>query len=72
MRRTWTIIAVRDVFSSLKWYQALLGLTQSTPEHDYFGQVLDADVRFPPRPPATAPRTRAAGPQISERIFSSV
>ena len=43
MRRTWTIIAVRDVFSSLKWYQALLGLTQSTPEHDYFGQVLDAD-----------------------------
>ena len=43
MRRTWTIIAVRDVFSSLKWYQALLGLTPSTPEHDYFGQVLDAD-----------------------------
>ena len=43
MRRTWTIIAVQDVFSSLKWYQALLGLTPSTPEHDYFGQVLDAD-----------------------------
>ena len=43
MRRTWTIIAVRDVLSSLKWYQALLGLTPSTPEHDYFGQVLDAD-----------------------------
>jgi catechol 2,3-dioxygenase-like lactoylglutathione lyase family enzyme len=43
MRRTWTIIAVRDVFSSLKWYQALLGLTPSTLEHDYFGQVLDAD-----------------------------
>ena len=43
MRRTWTIIAVRDVFSSLKWYQALLGLTSSPPAHDYFGQVLDAD-----------------------------
>jgi catechol 2,3-dioxygenase-like lactoylglutathione lyase family enzyme len=43
MRRTWTIIGVRDVSSSLKWYQALLGLTPSTPEHDYFGQVLDAD-----------------------------
>ena len=43
MRRTWTIIAVRNVFSSLKWYQALLGLTPSIPEHDYFGQVLDAD-----------------------------
>jgi catechol 2,3-dioxygenase-like lactoylglutathione lyase family enzyme len=43
VRRTWTIIAVRDVSSSLKWYQALLGLTPSTPEHDYFGQVLDAD-----------------------------
>ena len=43
MRRTWTIIAVRDVSSSLKWYQALLGITPSPPEHDYFGQVLDAD-----------------------------
>ena len=27
MKRAWTIIAVRDVFNSLKWYQALLGLT---------------------------------------------
>ncbi|MEO8215747.1 MAG: VOC family protein [Acidobacteriota bacterium] len=43
MRRTWTIIAVRDVFASMKWYQALLGLTPKAPEHDYFGQVLDAD-----------------------------
>jgi catechol 2,3-dioxygenase-like lactoylglutathione lyase family enzyme len=43
MRHTWTIIAVRDVFSSLKWYQALLGLTASPPEHDYFGQVRDSD-----------------------------
>lgn len=43
MRRTWTIIAVRDVFTSLAWYQALLGLTPSAPAHDYFGQVLDDD-----------------------------
>ena len=43
MKRTWTIIAVRDVLVSLKWYQALLGLTQTPPAHDYFGQVLDAD-----------------------------
>jgi catechol 2,3-dioxygenase-like lactoylglutathione lyase family enzyme len=43
MRRTWTIVAVRDVFSSLEWYQVLLGLTASPPEHDYFGQVRDSD-----------------------------
>jgi catechol 2,3-dioxygenase-like lactoylglutathione lyase family enzyme len=43
MRRTWTIIAVRDVSKSLMWYQALLGLTPSAPEHDYFGQVRDTD-----------------------------
>jgi catechol 2,3-dioxygenase-like lactoylglutathione lyase family enzyme len=43
MRRTWTIIAVRDVSSSLRWYQALLGLLPTAPGHDYFGQVLDAD-----------------------------
>jgi hypothetical protein len=43
VRRTWTIIAVRDVYSSLRWYQAFLGLTLSPPEHDYFGQVRDSD-----------------------------
>ncbi len=43
MKRMWPIIAVRDVPSSLKWYQTLLGLTPSVSEHDYFGQVLDAD-----------------------------
>jgi hypothetical protein len=25
MKRTWTIIGVRDVSSSLKWYQSLFG-----------------------------------------------
>ena len=43
MRRTWTIIGVDDVPASFKWYQSLLGLPESAPAHDYFGQVLDAD-----------------------------
>lgn len=43
MRRMWPVIAVQDVPTSLKWYQTLLGLIPSAPEHEYFGQVLDAD-----------------------------
>ena len=43
MRRTWTIIGVADVARSQRWYQALLGLPQTAPAHDHFGQVLDAD-----------------------------
>lgn len=43
MRRMWTTIGVRDVSISLKWYQALLGLAPSAPDHDYYSQVLDAD-----------------------------
>lgn len=43
MKRTWTIIGVRDVARSFKWYQSLLGLPESAPGHDYFGQILDAD-----------------------------
>jgi len=43
MKRTWTIIGVRDVASSFKWYQSLLGLTETSPAHDYFGQLLDSD-----------------------------
>jgi catechol 2,3-dioxygenase-like lactoylglutathione lyase family enzyme len=43
MRRTWTIIGVGDVPRSFKWYQSLLCLPESTPAHDYFGQVLDSD-----------------------------
>jgi catechol 2,3-dioxygenase-like lactoylglutathione lyase family enzyme len=43
MRRTWTIIGVADVARSLRWYQALLGLPETPPAHDHFGQVLDAD-----------------------------
>src|SRR5262245_44044673 len=43
MKRTWTIIGVRDVRFSLKWYQSLFGQPQTPPAHDYFGQVLDSD-----------------------------
>jgi catechol 2,3-dioxygenase-like lactoylglutathione lyase family enzyme len=43
MKRTWTIIGVRDVPSSFKWYQSLFGQPEAAPGHDYFGQILDAD-----------------------------
>lgn len=43
MRRTWTIIGVADVARTLAWYQFLLGVAQTPPEHTYWAQVLDAD-----------------------------
>ncbi len=43
MKRTWTIIGVRDVPLSFKWYQSLFGQPQTAPGHDYFGQILDSD-----------------------------
>ena len=43
MKRTWPIIAVRDVPASFRWYATLLGTGQTAPAHDYFGQILDAD-----------------------------
>ena len=43
MKRTWTIIGVADVPQSFKWYQSLLGLAETAPAHDYFGQIVDAD-----------------------------
>ena len=43
MKRTWTIIGVRDVARSFEWYQSLLGLPPATPAHSYFGQILDTD-----------------------------
>jgi catechol 2,3-dioxygenase-like lactoylglutathione lyase family enzyme len=43
MKRTWTIIGVRDVSSSLEWYQSLFGQPITPPAHDYFGQILDSD-----------------------------
>ncbi len=43
MKRNWTIIGVRDVPRSFRWYQALLGLALTAPEHEDFGQILDTD-----------------------------
>ena len=43
MKRTWTIIGVRDVAASHQWYQTLFGQTQTAPAHDDFGMVLDDD-----------------------------
>jgi hypothetical protein len=43
MKRTWTIIGVADVPQSFKWYQSLLGLPETAPAHDDFGQILDSD-----------------------------
>jgi len=43
MKRTWTIIGVSDVPSSLKWYQSLFGQPEAPPHHTYFGQILDSD-----------------------------
>jgi catechol 2,3-dioxygenase-like lactoylglutathione lyase family enzyme len=43
MKRTWTIIGVRDVPGSFKWYQSLFGQRETPPDHDYFGQIVDLD-----------------------------
>jgi catechol 2,3-dioxygenase-like lactoylglutathione lyase family enzyme len=43
MKRTWTIIGVRDVPASFKWYQSLFGQPATHPAHDDFGQILDSD-----------------------------
>lgn len=43
MKRTWTIIGVRDVPISMNWYQRLLGQVEKPPAHSYFGQILDSD-----------------------------
>lgn len=43
MKRTWTIIGVRDVAASLAWYQTLFAQPPTAPAHDDFGQILDED-----------------------------
>jgi catechol 2,3-dioxygenase-like lactoylglutathione lyase family enzyme len=43
MKRTWTIIGVKDVAASFKWYQSLFGQPAASPGHDDFGQILDTD-----------------------------
>jgi catechol 2,3-dioxygenase-like lactoylglutathione lyase family enzyme len=43
MKRIWTIIGVRDVPRSFKWYQSLFGQSETAPRHDDFGQIRDSD-----------------------------
>ena len=43
MKRTWTIIGVRDVASSCRWYQWLFGQPETAPAHAHFHQILDSD-----------------------------
>jgi catechol 2,3-dioxygenase-like lactoylglutathione lyase family enzyme len=43
MKRTWTIIGVKDVPRSFHWYQRLFGQRPRRPAHSYFGQLLDSD-----------------------------
>ena len=43
MKRTWTVIGVKDVARSFQWYQSLFGQPPTAPAHSYFGQLLDSD-----------------------------
>jgi catechol 2,3-dioxygenase-like lactoylglutathione lyase family enzyme len=43
MKRTWTIIGVRNVPRSFEWYQSLFGQRPTRPEHPDFGQLVDSD-----------------------------
>ena len=43
MKRTWTIVGVRNVGASCRWYQSLFGQPETPPAHSYFGQILDSD-----------------------------
>ena len=43
MTRLWTIIGVRNVATSFRWYLSLFGQPESSPAHADFGQIRDAD-----------------------------
>lgn len=43
MKRTWTIIGVRDVPGSFRFYQKLFGQAEAQPGHDHFAQLVDSD-----------------------------
>jgi hypothetical protein len=43
MKRIWTIIGVRDVPLSFKWYQSLFGQPKTAPAHGDWGQICDSD-----------------------------
>jgi catechol 2,3-dioxygenase-like lactoylglutathione lyase family enzyme len=70
MKRIWTIIGVADVSRSFKWYQSLLGLPETAPAHDDFGQIVDPDGTVllclhewgaHEHPPLTSPHTAKPG-----------
>lgn len=39
MKRTWTIIGVRDVAGSVKWDQSLFGQVEAAPGHGYYVHI---------------------------------
>jgi catechol 2,3-dioxygenase-like lactoylglutathione lyase family enzyme len=43
MKRIWTIIGVKDVPVSFKWYQSLFGQPETPPGHDDWRQIRDSD-----------------------------
>lgn len=43
MKRTWTIIGVKDVRASYAWYLSLFGMPHAEPSHPDFGVVSDTD-----------------------------
>jgi catechol 2,3-dioxygenase-like lactoylglutathione lyase family enzyme len=43
VKRIWTIIGVRDVPRSFRWYQSVFGQEPTSPDHPDFGQLLDSD-----------------------------
>jgi hypothetical protein len=43
MKRTWPIIAVKDVAASAHWYLTLFGQDQRPPHHDDFDIISDED-----------------------------
>jgi catechol 2,3-dioxygenase-like lactoylglutathione lyase family enzyme len=43
MKRIWTIIGVRDVPRSFKWYQSLFRQRAPAPAHPDFGRLRDSD-----------------------------
>src|SRR5450432_253657 len=43
LKRTWTIIGVKEVKFSFQWYQPLFGQPKTAPGHDYWSQIRDSD-----------------------------
>ncbi len=43
MKRIWTIVGVKDVATSVAWYQSLFGQPKTPPSHAHFSQILDSD-----------------------------